>query len=151
MLFFCHSYSFYVLNTQTIAKWKKTCNLGDMYSYWANSTVNSSDVAGNHRSWKIYLSQKSGTTKGLFLEHHWLFLCAVTYLLTCLSQSLMSPINTPSMMGDGDECLQSCMMWLCGNNQLHSTVFKGTLNKHWNTERTTSAIKRKMVSSKWYL
>ena len=70
MLFFCHSYSFYVLNTQTIAKWKKkTCNLGDMYSYWANSTVNSSGVAGNHRSWNIYLSQKSGTTKGLFPEH----------------------------------------------------------------------------------
>ena len=50
MLFFCHSYSFYVLNTQTIAKWnKKTCNLGDMYiSYWANCTVNRSGVAGNH-------------------------------------------------------------------------------------------------------
>ena len=70
MLFFCHSYSFYVLNTQTIAKWnKKTCNLGDMYSYWANSTVNSSGLAGNHRAWNIYLSQKSGTTKRLLMEH----------------------------------------------------------------------------------
>ena len=28
---------------------KKKCNLGEMYSYWANSTVNSSGVAGNHR------------------------------------------------------------------------------------------------------
>ena len=41
------------------------------------------------------------------------------------------------------------MMWLCGN-QLHSTVFKGTSNKHWNTEKTASIIKRKMVSSKWH-
>ena len=40
-----------------------------MYSYWANSTVNSSGLAGNHRAWNIYLPQKSGTSKRLFLEH----------------------------------------------------------------------------------
>ena len=44
---------------------EETCNLGDMHSYWANR----SGVAGNHWSWNIYLSQKSGTTKGLFPEH----------------------------------------------------------------------------------
>ena len=97
---------------------KRTCNLGEMYSYWANSTVNSSGVAGNHRSWKIYLSQKSGTIRivpGTLI----IFMCC--YLSTDLSQpvfdvvkmskkSQMLPINTPCMMGDGDECLQSCMM-----------------------------------------
>ena len=87
------------------------------------------------------------------------FLCAVTYLL-------MWDLNTASSFWLDSASLwchqwilllwwvmemNVCkVVWLCGNNQLHSTVFKGTLNKHWNTERTTSAIKRKMVSSKLY-
>ena len=53
---------------------EETCNLGDTYSYWANSTVNSSGVAGNHRSWNIYLSRKSGTARRLFPEHFYLLL-----------------------------------------------------------------------------
>ena len=58
---------------------KKKSNLGDMYSYWANSTVNSSGVVGNHRSWNIYVTKIRHQQRPLFLEHR-LFLCG--YLST---------------------------------------------------------------------
>ena len=57
--------------------------------------------------------------------------------LTCLSQSLMSPINTPSMMGDGDECLQICVV-------ITSCIVPFS-KEHWiniGTLKTTSAINR---------
>ena len=121
---------------------KKTCNLGEMYSYWANSTVYSSGVAGNHRSWKIYLSQKSGTTKGLFLEHWLFYVLLLIYWLVAASlwchQSILllwwvMEMNVCKVVRCDCVVITSCIV----------LFFKGTLNKHWNTERTTSAIKRK--------
>ena len=72
--FFCHlwqaySYSFYILNTQTIAKWKKRvvweiCTLtGQTVVVWCGSRSGEWS-SGNHRSWNVYLSQKWGTTSG---------------------------------------------------------------------------------------
>ena len=76
---------------------EETCNLGDMYSYWENSTVNSSAVAENWivpRTLIIFMY--------CYLSIDVRFKYSIKFL-TCLSQSLMSPINTP-VMGDGDEC-----------------------------------------------
>ena len=159
-MLFCLLFLFLLRSKYTNnCKIEETCNLGDMYSYWANS----SGVAGNHGSSNIYLSQKSGNTKGLFPEH-WLFLCAVTYLL-------MWDLNTASsfwLVSASLWCHQSILLlwWVMEMHVckvvwcdyvvitscivLSSTAFKGTLNKHWNTERTTRIIKRKMVSSKGY-
>ena len=126
--------------------------------------------SGNRRSWNIYLSQKWGTTCGKMK-----IINVSETVQDCFRNiDYFTDVRfTPKIQHKvSDSCLPvfdvtihySCydewwrciyaklyhMMWLCGNNQLHSTVFKGTSNKHWNTERTTSIIKRKMVSSKWH-
>ena len=61
-----------------------------MYSHWENSRVNSSGVAGNHRSWKIYLSQKLGTTNRLSLKQNFRF----THTHMEYNSGMQSPMNT---------------------------------------------------------
>ena len=92
---------------------EETCNLGDMYSYYANSTVNTSGVAGNHRSWNIFICHKNQVPLRdcslnmiifmyCYLSTDVKFKFSIKFL-TCISQSLRSPINSPTcMMGDGD-------------------------------------------------